>query len=103
MIKERKRTRHPVDFDVPVNHRVKIKESEKTHKYMELDKRTKKVVEHEGDGGTKSFGKKTREIGNQMKSRDHPDHSIVKFDSNTEKSPGIRRKLVISQIPVKYY
>ena len=33
---EEKRTCHLVEFTVPVDHRVKIKESEKIHKYLDL-------------------------------------------------------------------
>ena len=36
----------------------------------------------------KGLKKKTEETENQRKNWDHKDHSIVKINKNTEKSPG---------------
>ena len=36
LINQKKRTCHLVDFGVPVNHRVKMKESEMIDKYLDL-------------------------------------------------------------------
>ena len=47
---KKKRTCKIVDFSVPADHRVKLKESEKKDKY--LVKESKKNVEHESDGYT---------------------------------------------------
>ena len=33
--------------------------------------------------------------------RDHPDHGIVKISLNTEMVPGDKRKLAVTQAPVK--
>ena len=44
-----------MDFVAPTNHRVKIKESEKRDKYLDLTreiKKPQKTVEHDGDGDT---------------------------------------------------
>ena len=42
-----------MDFAVPVDHRIKIKESEKMNKYLDLVRELiKKNVEHEGDSDT---------------------------------------------------
>ena len=38
-----------MNFAVPANHRLKIKESEKIDKYLDLDKELKITVEREGD------------------------------------------------------
>ena len=38
-----------VDFAVPPDHRVKLKESEKKDKYLDFVKKLKKTVEHESD------------------------------------------------------
>ena len=40
---ERKRTRHLLNFIVPVNHRVKIQESKKIDKYFDLTKEPTKM------------------------------------------------------------
>ena len=45
--KKEERTYQIADFAVPVNHRIKIKESEK---YLDLDREVKKTIEYEGDG-----------------------------------------------------
>ena len=50
--KEKKKgTSRIVDFAVPVDHRVKIKESEKRDMYLDLTKELK-TMEHEDDGDT---------------------------------------------------
>ena len=54
IINEKKRTRHRVDVPVPADHRVKIKESKKIDRYLDLA-RELKTMEHEGDGDTKSI------------------------------------------------
>ena len=49
--KKKKRTRWIVDFAVPADHRVKLKESEKKDKYLDLVRELKKeTVKHESDG-----------------------------------------------------
>ena len=67
-----------VNYAVPTDHRVKIKENEK---------RTKKAVEHEDEGDTdynwhtwnspKRFGKRAGGVGNKRASGDHLNYSIV--------------------------
>ncbi len=39
-----------MDFAVPADHRVKLKESEKKDKYLVQTRELKKTVEHESDG-----------------------------------------------------
>ena len=42
-----------VDFSIPVDHRVKLKESEKRDKYLDLARELKKkTMKHENDGDT---------------------------------------------------
>ena len=41
-----------MDFVFPADHRVKIRESEKITKYLDLARELKKAVEHEVDGDT---------------------------------------------------
>ena len=82
-INKKKRICHLVDFTVTVdNRRRKYRQSKKKQQ------KTKKNVEHVGDGDTscnwgtwnafQKFEKKLRK-GNQRKKRDHPDNSIAKI------------------------
>ena len=41
-----------VDFAVPVDHRIKLKECEKKDKYLDLARELKKTMEHAGDNYT---------------------------------------------------
>ena len=41
-----------VDFAVPADHRIKLKECEKKDKYIDLARELKKTMEHEGDNYT---------------------------------------------------
>ena len=50
--KKKKRTSKIVDFAVPADHRIKLKECEKKDKYLDLAKELKKTVEHAGDNYT---------------------------------------------------
>ena len=49
MINKIKENLQIVDFAVPVDHGIKLKECEKKYKYLDLDWELKKTVEHEGD------------------------------------------------------
>ena len=101
-----------MDFSVPADRRVKIKEGEKRDKYLDVAREIKiKAVKHEGDGdtdynwstwkGPTLLGEKPGGIGNQRKNRDHSDYSIVKIGQNTEKSPGDLRRFAVTQTLVK--
>ena len=75
--------------------------------------RTKNVLVHEDDGDTsyswcgwnnsQRLGKGTRRTGNQRKSKDHPDYSIVEISQNTQKSPEDLKRFAITQNPVNDY
>ena len=41
-----------MDFAVPADHRIKLKDSEKKDKYLDLASELKKTMEHEGDNYT---------------------------------------------------
>ena len=41
-----------LDFAIPVDYRVKLKENEKRDKYQDLAKELKETMEQEGDGDT---------------------------------------------------
>ena len=83
-----------VDFAIPVNHRVKLKESKKQDKYLDLNCNWCPQYNHHristGTGG----------LGNKRMSRDHPNYGIVKIGQNTEKSPGDLRRLAVIQTPM---
>ena len=69
-----------VDFALPVNHRVKLKESEKRDKYLDIAIELK-YTENEAASDTccnwiaqnnpQRFGKRTRRRGNKRKSGNH--------------------------------
>ena len=48
----KKRISKIVDFDVPADHRIKLKECEKKDKYLDLAGELKKTMEHESDNYT---------------------------------------------------
>ena len=41
-----------MDFAVPADHRIKLKENEKKDKYLDFARELKKNMEHEGDNYT---------------------------------------------------
>ena len=80
-----------MDFAVPADYSVKLKECEKKNKYPDLAWELKKNC------GTwkcywwswyQKIGKETGELGNKRTSRDHPNYSIIKISLKTKKSPG---------------
>ena len=50
--KKKKRNCKIVDFAVPAEHKIKLKECEKKDKYLDLARKLKKTMEHEGDNYT---------------------------------------------------
>ena len=94
-----------MDFAVPADHRIKLKECEKKDKYLNL------AVEHAGDNYTncnwciwnsnKRITIGTGGLGSWRTGGDHPNDSIIENGQNTEKSPGDLRRLVVTQTPVK--
>ena len=50
--KKKERICKIVDFAVPVDHRIKLKECETKDKYLHLARELKKTMEHEGDNYT---------------------------------------------------
>ena len=108
-----KRTCRIVDFAVTADHRVKLKESEKKGKYLDLARELKKTMEHEGDADTnfdwcdrynhQRIDKGMGGLGNERTNVDHPNINIIKIDQNTKNSPGDLRRLAITQTPVRNY
>ena len=109
--KKKKRTSKIVDFAVPADHRIKLKECEKRDKYLDLARELKKTMEHAGDNYTncnwcvwnsdKRITKGTGGLGSWRMGGDHPNGSTVENGQNTEKSPGDLRRLAVAQTPVK--
>ena len=97
-----------MDFAISAEHGVKLKEREKKDKYYDFAMKMKKNVEHESDGDTncnwcswysnQRTGRRTGTFENKRTSGDNPDYSIVEIGQNTEKSPGILRRLAVTQI-----
>ena len=99
-----------MDFAVPADHRIKVKESEKKDKSLDLArelKKKKKTMDYEGDNYTnhdwcfwyshQRIIKGTRGLRNKRTSGDHPNYSIIENGRNT----GDLRRLAVTQTPVK--
>ena len=109
--KKKKSTWKIVDFAVPVNHRIKLKECEKKDKYLDLAKESKKNMEHAGDNYTNCnwcvwnsnyrITKGTGGLASWRMSRDNPNDSIIENGHNTEKSPRDMRTFAVTQTLVK--
>ena len=99
-----------MDFTVPADHRLKLKESENRDEYLDLSRELKKLWNMKetvipiviGALGTVTKGL-LRELGNlEMRTNgNHPNYSIVEIDQNTKKGPGNLRKLVVIQTPME--
>ena len=73
--------------------------------------RTKKAVEHEGNGdtncnlhacyGLQKLGRGTERIGNQRTNWEQPKYRIVEIGQHTEMSPGDLRRYAAIQTPMK--
>ena len=95
---KKKRICKIVDFVVPTDHRIKLKEFEKKDKYLNLVRELKKVWNMKvtiiqiviGAFGTvtKRVVKGTGGLGSWRTSGNHPNESITENGQNTEKSPG---------------
>ena len=85
--KKKKRTWGIVEFAVPADHGVKLKERDKRDTYPNLSKELKKTMGHESDGDPnckwraryshQKIGKKTGGIRNKRTSGDHPHYNII--------------------------
>ena len=91
-----------VDFAVPADHRIKLKECEKKDKYLDLARELKKlwnmqvtvmpiIIGAFGSGGLRSWRKRG----------DHQNYSIIENGQNTEKSPGDLKWIAFTQTPMK--
>ena len=97
-----------MNFAVPANYRIKLKEIEK--KVPRPCKGVEKTVEHESDVYTnynwyfwyshQRINKGTGGLGNRT-SGDHQNYCIIEIGQNTEKSPGDLGRFVVSQTTIK--
>ena len=87
----------------PADHRVKLKESVKRAKYLELARELNKLLNMKVTVMTIEIGrlgtisKETGRLENKRASGDYSDFSIIKIGQNTEKSPGELRRLAVTQ------
>ena len=94
-----------MDFAVPADHRVKLKEIEKKDKYLDHARELKETIEHEHDGDTNynwhawCSNQRIRTgiggRGNLRKSGNHPNYIIIEISLNTKKSPWDFRRLAV--------
>ena len=110
IINKKKRTSKIVNFAVPADNRIKLKECEKKDKYLDLARELKKLWNMPvtiipiviGAFGTVTKRLlKTRGLGGWRTSGDHPNDSIVENCQNTKKSPGDLRRFAVTQTSVK--
>ena len=101
--KKKKRTGRIVNFTVPADHRVKLKENEKKDKYLNLARELKKLWNMKVTViliVIDALGTVTKRLilglGNKRTSRDHPNYNINKIGQHTEKSPGDLRRLAVT-------
>ena len=116
--KKKKRTCKVVNFAVSADHWIKLKESEKKDKYVDLARGLKKlwnmkmtlilIVNFAFDTVTtddwyKDIGIRTGRLGNNKTSGEHLNYHMIKIGQNTEKSLGDLRRLADTQTPVRNY
>ena len=106
IINKRKRICKIVDFAVPADHRINLKEGEKKDKYLDLARELKKLWDMIvtivpiviGALGTVTKellkGLVDLEVGGRVE-------TIAEDGQNTETSPGDLRRLAVTQTPVK--
>ena len=112
IINKKERTCKIVEFAVPADHRIKLKEWEKKDKYLDLTRELKKLWNIQvtiipiviGPFGTVTKGLQKGledlEVGGGA-SGDHPNYYIIENGQNTEKSPIDLRRLAVTQTSVK--
>ena len=100
-----------MDFAVPADRRVKLKESEKKNKYLDLAREWKNLWNMKmtsipiviGAFGTVTKGllKGLEDLKIRGCVEDHPNYNVIENGQNTEKSPGDLRRLPVTQTPGK--
>ena len=96
-----------MDFAVPTDHSVILKESEKKVKYLDLAREWKKLWNMEVTiiivvmGALGTVNKGLVQGLEDLKIRDNPNYCIAEIVQNTLKSRGDLRRLVVTQNPAK--
>ena len=88
-----------MDFSVPADHRIKLKESEKKDKYLDLAREMKKLWNMKMTIIPIVIGAFGTVIKGLLKGLE--DYYIIENGQNTEKSPGDLRRIAVTQTPVK--
>ena len=98
-----------VDFAVPVDRRLNLKEREKKDKYLDLAGELKRlwnmkvmvilIVISALGTVTKGLVQGLEDL--EKTGQDHPNYCIIEILQNTEKSPGHLKRLAVPQTPVK--
>ena len=99
-----------MDFAVPLDHRVKLRESEKNDRYLDLARELKKTMKCESNRDTncnwraryslQRIGTGTGGLENKRTSWNHPIYSILEIGQNTKKNPRDLKRLAVTQTPV---
>ena len=84
IISKKKGTCKIVDFAIPADHWVNLKESEKKEKYVNFAWRIVETIEHESDVYTNCIN-----------------YCIIEIEQNTNRSPGDLRRLAVAKNPVR--
>ena len=108
IINKKKRICKIVDFAVPADHRINLKECEKKGKYLDLARELKKLWNMKVTIVPiviRAFGTITKGLlkgfGSWLTGRDYPNDSIDENGQNPETSAGDLRRLAVTQTPVK--
>ena len=108
--KKKKKTGKIVDFAVPADHGIKLKECEKKDKYLDLARESKKLWNMKmtiipiaiGAFGTVTKGLLKGLEDLEVAAEWRPsNNNIIEDGQNTEKSPGDLRRLTVTQSPMK--
>ena len=92
-----------VDFAVPADHRIKLKECEMRDKYLDFARELKKLWNMKVTLIPVVIIKWPRGFGCWRPSGDHSSNSIIENGQNIENSPGDWWRLAVTQSPVKYH
>ena len=102
-----------MNFGVLADHWVKLKESEKKNKYLDLARELKKLWNMKvtiitiviGALGTviKGLIQEQDDLEIREWDGDYPNYCIIEISQNTVESPEDLRRLVVTQTPVKGY
>ena len=111
IINIKERTSRILDFAIPANHKIQLKESEKKDKYLDFARELKKTMEREGDNYTnddcyswyshQKISTRNGGLGDKRTGGDCPIYYIIEVGQDTENSPGDSRILAVTKILVE--